>query len=207
MWLSRNCRSGSRHSRTAPRTTPNAPNPALITVVARLPPVGRGLNPPDGANSSRPLGIDSRSKSQVPRGWPAELDEQSRRVPAPMRLDTAGPFHVRLPPTLTMKVQENKQSGPARLQSIAGRRPTLTAPRGNGGPPHVATKRKPGRHGTTFFADLIARNNRRALVTSDAHKASGRGNHGEPAGAGWQRCRTHYAANLMDVCPRACGRQ
>ena len=32
-------------------------------------------------------------------------------------------------------------------------------------------------------------------------RRAGRGDRGDPAGASWQRCRTHYAANLMSVDP------
>ena len=55
-----------------------------------------------------------------------------------------------------------------------------------------------------FFRDLAARGlSGVELITSDAH--AGRV---EAAGAvfgtaQWQRCRTHYAANLMAVCPKS----
>ena len=55
-----------------------------------------------------------------------------------------------------------------------------------------------------FFRDLTARGlTGVALVTSDAHRGLL-----DPIGAilpgsSWQRCRSHYAANLMAACPKA----
>ena len=40
------------------------------------------------------------------------------------------------------------------------------------------------------------------LVTSDAHAGLVAAIAAKLAGAGWQRCRTHYAANLMSVTPK-----
>jgi transposase-like protein len=41
------------------------------------------------------------------------------------------------------------------------------------------------------------------LVTSDAHQSLVAAIAANLPGAAWQRCRTHYAANLMSVCPNA----
>lgn len=41
------------------------------------------------------------------------------------------------------------------------------------------------------------------LVTSDAHAGLVEAIAANLPGATWQRCRTHYAANLMDVCPKS----
>lgn len=50
----------------------------------------------------------------------------------------------------------------------------------------------------TFFRDLTARGlSGVALVTSDAHRGLVAAIGATPPGASWQRCRTHYAANLM----------
>ena len=55
-----------------------------------------------------------------------------------------------------------------------------------------------------FFRDLVARGlNGVALVTSDAHAGLVEAIAATLPGASWQRCRTHYAANLMSVCPKA----
>jgi putative transposase len=56
----------------------------------------------------------------------------------------------------------------------------------------------------TFFADLVARGLHGVkLVTSDAQAGLVEAIAANLPGAAWQRCRTHYAANLMDVCPKA----
>ncbi len=62
-----------------------------------------------------------------------------------------------------------------------------------------------------FFRDLTARGlSGVALVTSDAHRGLTEAIGATLPGAAWQRCRTHYAANLMSATPkrpgRGCGR-
>jgi putative transposase len=55
-----------------------------------------------------------------------------------------------------------------------------------------------------FFRDLTARGlTGVALVTSDAHAGLVTAIGATLPGAAWQRCRTHYAANLMAVCPKS----
>ena len=55
-----------------------------------------------------------------------------------------------------------------------------------------------------FFADLVARGLAGVrLVTSDAHRGLVEATAANLPGASWQRCRTHYAANLMSVCPKS----
>ena len=55
-----------------------------------------------------------------------------------------------------------------------------------------------------FFADLAARGLAGVrLVTSDAHPGLVEAIAANLPGAVWQRCRTHYAANLMAVTPKA----
>ncbi len=55
-----------------------------------------------------------------------------------------------------------------------------------------------------FFRDLVARGLAGvALVTSDAHAGLVEAIAAALPGASWQRCRTHYAANLMAACPKA----
>jgi putative transposase len=56
----------------------------------------------------------------------------------------------------------------------------------------------------TFFRDLVARGlSGVRLVTSDAHSGLVAAIGATLPGATWQRCRTHYAANLMSTCPKA----
>ncbi|MDP9227233.1 MAG: IS256 family transposase [Actinomycetota bacterium] len=55
-----------------------------------------------------------------------------------------------------------------------------------------------------FFRDLTARGLAGvALVTSDAHRGLVEAIGATLPGATWQRCRTHYAANLMSATPKA----
>jgi putative transposase len=55
-----------------------------------------------------------------------------------------------------------------------------------------------------FFRDLTARGlSGVKLVTSDAHRGLVEAIGATLPGAGWQRCRTHYAANLMAATPKA----
>ena len=54
-----------------------------------------------------------------------------------------------------------------------------------------------------FFRDLTARGLTGVqLVTSDAHRGLVEAIGATLPGAAWQRCRTHYATNLMAVCPK-----
>jgi len=55
-----------------------------------------------------------------------------------------------------------------------------------------------------FFRGLVARGlSGVALVTSDAHTGLVAAVQATLPGAAWQRCRTHYAANLMSATPKS----
>jgi len=55
-----------------------------------------------------------------------------------------------------------------------------------------------------FFRDLVARGlSGVALVTSDAHPGLVAAIGATLPGATWQRCRTHYAVNLMSITPKS----
>ena len=55
-----------------------------------------------------------------------------------------------------------------------------------------------------FFRDLTARGlSGVALVTTDAHRGLVEAIGATLPGAAWQRCRTHYAANLMSTTPKS----
>jgi putative transposase len=55
-----------------------------------------------------------------------------------------------------------------------------------------------------FFRDLVARGlSGVAVVTSDAHPGLVSAIGATLPGAAWQRCRTHYAVNLMSVTPKS----
>ena len=55
-----------------------------------------------------------------------------------------------------------------------------------------------------FFRDLTARGlTGVSLITSDAHRGPVEAIGATVPGAAWQRCRTHYAANLMSATPKS----
>jgi len=68
---------------------------------------------------------------------------------------------------------------------------------------HVTTS-EDGAGWLAFFRDLVARGlSGVKLVTSDAHAGLRAAIEATLPGATWQRCRTHYAANLMSVTPKS----
>jgi putative transposase len=169
---------------------------ALITVVADCYLAGVSTRRMD--KLVKTLGIDSLSRSQVSR-MAAELDEhveQFRHRP----LDTAGPFTFLAADALTMKVRE----GGRVINAV------VLVATGVNGDGHrevlgmrVATS-ETGAAWNEFFADLVARGLAGVrLVTSDAHAGLVDAVAANVPGATWQRCRTHYAANLMSVTPKS----
>ncbi|WP_121251580.1 IS256 family transposase [Nocardioides ferulae] len=169
---------------------------ALITVVADCYLAGVSTRRMD--KLVKTLGIDSLSKSQVSR-MAAELDEhveEFRHRP----LDAAGPFTFVSADALTMKVREGGRVINAVVLLATGvngdgHREVLGM--------RVATS-ETGAAWNEFFADLVARGLTGVrLVTSDAHQGLVEAVAANLPGASWQRCRTHYAANLMSVTPKA----
>jgi putative transposase len=169
---------------------------ALITVVADCYLAGVSTRRMD--KLVKTLGIDSLSKSQVSR-MAADLDEhvdQFRHRP----LDAAGPFTFLAADALTMKVREG-----GRVVNTV-----VLVATGVNGDGHrevlglrVATS-ETGAAWNEFFADLVARGlGGVRLVTSDAHAGLVEAIAANLPGASWQRCRTHYAANLMSVTPKS----
>ena len=169
---------------------------ALITVVADCYLAGVSTRRMD--KLVKTLGIDSLSKSQVSR-MAADLDEhveQFRHRP----LDAAGPFTFVAADALTMKVRE----GGRVINAV------VLVATGVNGDGHrevlgmrVATS-ETGAAWNEFFADLTARGlGGVRLVTSDAHAGLVDAVAANLPGASWQRCRTHYAANLMSVTPKS----
>ena len=169
---------------------------ALITVVAHCYLAGVFTRRMD--KLVKTLGIDSLSKSQV-SPMAVDLDEhvdQFRHRP----LDQAGPFTFVAGDALTMKVREGGRVFNAVVLiatgvNADGRREVLGL--------RVATS-ETGTAWTSFFADLVARGLTGVrLVTSDAYPGLVEAIAANLPGASWQRCRTHYAANLMSVCPKS----
>jgi transposase-like protein len=143
------------------------------------------------------LGITRLSKSQV-SVMAAELDavvEDFRTRP----LD-AGPYTFVAADALVLKVREggrvvNVHALLATGVNADGHREILGL---------QVTSAEDGAGWLGFFRDLTARGlSGVALVTSDAHRGLTDAIGATLPGAAWQRCRTHYAANLMSVTPKA----
>ena len=169
---------------------------ALITVVADCYLAGVSTRRMD--KLVKTLGIDSLSKSQVSR-MATDLDQlvdEFRHRP----LDASGPFTFVAADALTMKVREGGRVINAVVLLATGvngdgHREVLGL--------RVATS-ETGPAWNEFFADLVARGlSGVRLVTSDAHAGLREAIAANLPGASWQRCRTHYAANLMSVTPKS----
>jgi putative transposase len=142
------------------------------------------------------LGITGLSKSQV-SVMARDLDGLVRDF-RERPLDT-GPYTFVAADALTMKVREG-----GRVVKIAVMVATGVNADGYREILGVSTSTSESGAGwRTFFADLVARGlSGVALVTSDAHTGLVDAIGATLPGASWQRCRTHYTANLMSVCPK-----
>jgi putative transposase len=169
---------------------------ALISVVATCYLLGVSTRRMDKLVAT--LGIASLSKSQVSR-MAADLDEQVAAFRT-RPLGESGPFTFVAADALTMKVREHGRVVNAVVLvatgvNADGHREVLGV--------KVATS-ETRQAWNTFFADLVARGLTGVLlVTSDAHAGLVDAIAANLPGASWQRCRTHYAANLMSVCPKS----
>ena len=143
------------------------------------------------------LGITGLSKSQVST-MAAELDEhveQFRTRP----LADAGPFTFVAADALVLKVREGGRVVPVHALvatgvNADGHREILGL---------QVTTAEDGAGWLGFFRDLSARGLTGVkLVTSDAHPGLVAAIGATLPGAAWQRCRTHYAANLMAITPK-----
>ncbi|MFI5960352.1 IS256 family transposase [Cryptosporangium sp. NPDC051539] len=169
---------------------------ALISVVATCYLLGVSTRRMDKLVQS--LGITSLSKSQVSR-MATDLDEQVTAFRT-RPLEESGPFTFVAADALTMKVREHGRVVNAVVLvatgvNAGGHREVLGVT--------VATS-ETKQAWNMFLADLVARGlTGVALVTSDAHAGLVEAITANLPGATWQRCRTHYAANLMSVCPKS----
>jgi transposase-like protein len=143
------------------------------------------------------LGITRLSKSQVSE-MARDLDDQVadfRHRP----LD-AGPYTFLAADALVLKVREGGRV--VRVHALVA-----TAVNADGHREILGlqvTSAEDGAGWLAFFRDLTARGlSGVQLVTSDAHRGLVDAIGATLPGAGWQRCRTHYAANLMAVCPKS----
>ena len=144
------------------------------------------------------LGITTLSKSQVSE-MAKDLDghvEQFRT----RRLDDAGPFTFIAADALVLKVREGGR--------VVGVHALVATGVNRDGHREIlglqVTTSEDGAGWLAFFRDLVARGLTGVrLVTSDAHAGLVAAIAATMPGATWQRCRTHYSANLMSITPKA----
>jgi transposase-like protein len=143
------------------------------------------------------LGITRLSRSQVSE-MARDLDEQVEAFRT--RPLDAGPYTFVAADALVLKVREG-----GRVVNVHA----LLAVGVNGdGHREIlglqVTSAEDGAGWLGFFRDLTARGLAGVqLVTSDAHRGLAGAIGATLPGASWQRCRTHYAANLMSTTPKA----
>jgi putative transposase len=144
------------------------------------------------------LGITSLSKSQVSE-MAKELDAHVEEFRT-RSLAEAGPFTFVAADALVLKVREGGRVVPVHALvatgvNADGHREILGV---------QVTTSEDGAGWLAFFRDLTARGLCGVkLVTSDAHRGLTAAIAATMAGAAWQRCRTHYAANLMSTTPKS----
>ena len=144
------------------------------------------------------LGITGLSKSQV-SVMAKELDEHVEQFRT-RRLEAAGPFTFVAADALVLKVREGGRVVPVHVLvatgvNADGHREILGV---------QVTSSEDGAGWLAFFRDLTARGlSGVKLVTSDAHAGLVSAVGATLPGAAWQRCRTHYAANLMSATPKS----
>ena len=144
------------------------------------------------------LGITGLSKSQV-SVMAKELDEHVEQFRT-RRLEDAGPFTFVAADALVLKVREGGRVVPVHVLiatgvNADGHREILGV---------QVTSSEDGAGWLGFFRDLVARGlSGVKLVTSDAHAGLVNAIGATLPGAAWQRCRTHYAANLMSATPKS----
>jgi len=143
------------------------------------------------------LGITRLSKSQVSE-MARDLDAQVEAFRT--RPLDAGPYTFVAADALVLKVREAGRTVSVHALlatgvNAEGYREILGL--------HV-TSAEDGAGWLGFFRDLAARGlSGVALVTSDAHRGLTEAIGATLPGAAWQRCRTHYAANLMAITPKS----
>ena len=168
---------------------------ALTTVVATCYLLGVSTRRMD--KLVRSLGITGLSKSKVSE-MATDLDEQVAAFRT--RPLNEGPYTFVAADALTMKVREDRRVVKVAVMvatgvNADGYREVLGI--------HTATTES-GAGWLSFFRDLSARGlSGVALVTSDAHAGLVEAIGATLPDASWQRCRTHYAANLMAITPKS----
>ncbi|MBO0772680.1 MAG: IS256 family transposase [Actinobacteria bacterium] len=168
---------------------------ALVTVVATS--YLLGVSTRRMEKLVQTLGITGLSRSKVSE-MARDLDAQVEAFRT--RPLDAGPYTFVAADALVLKVREagrtvNVHALIATGVNAEGYREILGL--------HVTTS-EDGAGWLAFFRDLTARGlTGAALVTSDAHRGLTEAIGATLPGATWQRCRTHYAANLMSATPKS----
>ncbi|GAB3260320.1 IS256 family transposase [Kineosporia babensis] len=142
------------------------------------------------------LGITRLSKSQV-SAMAADLDGQVEAFRT--RPLDAGPYTFVAADALVLKVREDGR--------VANVHALIAVGVNRDGHREIlglkVTSAEDGAGWLSFFRDLTARGlSGVKLVTSDAHAGLVAAIGATLPGASWQRCRTHYAANLMAATPK-----
>jgi transposase-like protein len=143
------------------------------------------------------LGITRLSKSQV-SVMARDLDEHVESFRT--RPLGAGPYTFVAADALVLKVREGGR--------VVGVHALVASGVNADGHREIlglqVTSAEDGAGWLAFFRDLTARGlSGVALVTSDAHRGLVEAIGATLPGASWQRCRTHYAANLMSATPKS----
>jgi putative transposase len=143
------------------------------------------------------LGITSLSRSQVSE-MARDLDAQVEAFRT--RPLDAGPYTFIAADALVLKVREAGRT--VNVHALVA-----TGVNGEGYREILGLQVTSGEDGAgwlAFFRDLTARGlSGVALVTSDAHRGLTGAIGATLPGAAWQRCRTHYALNLMSATPKS----
>ena len=185
-----------------PRLAAGAPHraePALTTVVATCYLLGVSTRRMDKLVQS--LGITG-AVEVAGLGDGRRSSTTTSRSSAPGPLAEAGPFTFVAADALVMKVREGGRVVPVHALvatgiNADGHREILGI---------QVTTSEDGAGWLGFFRDLVARGLTGVrLVTSDAHAGLVAAIAATLPGAAWQRCRTHYAANLMAITPKPAG--
>jgi transposase-like protein len=171
---------------------------ALTTVVATCYLLGVSTRRMDKLVTA--LGITGLSKSQVST-MAADLDEQVESFRT--RPLDAGPYTFVAADALVLKVREG-----GRVVKVSAL--VATGVNAEGYREILGIQVATGESTASwlgFFRDLVARGLTATgpvgLVTSDAHAGLVEAIGATLSGTAWQRCRTHYAANLMAATPKA----
>jgi putative transposase len=168
---------------------------ALVTVVATS--YLLGVSTRRMEKLAETLGITRLSRSQVSE-MARDLDAQVEAFRT--RPLDGGPYTFAAADALVLKVREagrtvNVHALVATGVNAEGYREILGL---------QVTTSEDGAGWLAFFRDLTARGlSGVALVTSDAHRGLTEAIGATLPGAAWQRCRTHYAANLMAATPKS----